>query len=455
MKTLYQHKTLKITIVTLFIAAISTAVSAQDQLEAYVREGLTNNVAVQQRNISYQQAEQALRIARSYFLPTVTLLTDYTSGVGGRSIGIPVGDLLNPVYASLNQMTNSDAFPQIQNVKQNFFPKNFYDGRVRTSLPLFNTDLYINKTIQGEQVAMKQHELAAYRRQLVFDIKAAYFNYLSAASAVKIFESALVLVEKNVQINESLLKNGKTLPANLLRSQSEAEAVKAQLTSARNQNANARKYFNFLLNRDLDADISTDNAPTVVVADTSAVSILEREELQIVRTLKTMNEASLRQSRLTRLPKLSAFLDLGSQASNWEWNHNSMYYLFGVQFSMPLFQGFRNTTAIRQSKLELQKTELTMRNTSLQLELALQTARNDMQTASRNYDASREQLKAAHSYFNLIDKGYQQGVNTLIEFLDARNQLTASQLQQTVKRYEMFTSTAKLERESASYTFVQ
>jgi outer membrane protein TolC len=352
-------------------------------------------------------------------------------------------------------MTNSDAFPQIQNVKQNFFPKNFYDGRVRTSLPLFNTDLYINKTIQGEQVAMKQHELAAYRRQLVFDIKASYFNYLSAASAVKIFESALVLVNKNVQINESLLRNGKTLPANLLRSRSEAEAVKAQLNSARNQTANARKYFNFLLNRDLDADIIADVIPAVAHADTSALGIQGREELQIVRTLKSINEASLRQSRLNRLPKLSTFLDLGSQASNWEWNHNSMYYLFGVQFSMPLFQGFRNTTAIRQGKLELRKTELSMRNTSLQLELALQTARNDVETASRNYDASREQLKAAQSYFNLIDKGYQEGVNTLIEFLDARNQLTTSQLQQTVKLYDMFTSTAKLERESASYTFVQ
>jgi outer membrane protein TolC len=455
MKTLPQFRTPKLAVLTLLLVAISTALSAQDQLETYVREGLANNVAVQQRNISYQQAEQSLSIARSYFLPTVTLLTDYTSGVGGRSIAIPVGDLLNPVYASLNQMTNSDAFPQIQNVKQNFFPKNFYDGRVRTSLPLFNTDLYINKTIQGEQVAMKQHELAAYRRQLVFDIKASYFNYLSALSAVKIFESALVLVNKNVQINESLLRNGKTLPANLLRSRSEAEAVKAQLNSARNQTANARKYFNFLLNRDLDTDIIADVIPAVAPADTSALGIQGREELQIVRTLKSINEASLRQSRLNRLPKLSTFLDLGSQASNWEWNHNSMYYLFGVQFSMPLFQGFRNTTAIRQSKLELRKTELSMKNTSLQLELALQTARNDVETASRNYDASREQLKAAQSYFNLIDKGYQEGVNTLIEFLDARNQLTTSQLQQTVKLYDMFTSTAKLERESASYTFVQ
>ena len=64
-----------------------------------------------------------------------------------------------------------------------------------------------------------------------------------------------LLVNKNVEVNESLLRNGKTLPANFLRSRSEAERVKAELNSAQNRAANAKKYFNFLLNRDLDSEI--------------------------------------------------------------------------------------------------------------------------------------------------------------------------------------------------------
>ena len=119
-------------------------------------------------------------------------MADFTSGEGGRSIALPIGDLLNPVYASLNQITQSDAFPQVENVNQNFFPKNFYDARIRTSVPLFNTDLYVNRNIQGQQVMLKQYELEAYKRQLVFDIKSAYFLHLGAVSAAKIYESALL-----------------------------------------------------------------------------------------------------------------------------------------------------------------------------------------------------------------------------------------------------------------------
>ena len=440
--------------IMVFSMIASTALNAQTILDDYIEEGLKSNLVLQQKTISWEQAQQSLQVARSYFLPSVNLLTDYVSGEGGRSISMPIGDLLNPVYASLNQITQSDQFPQVENVEQNFFPKNFYDARVRTSLPLINTDLYMNRTIQGQQVMMKQFELSAYKRQLVFDIKSAYFIYLGANAAVKIYESGLQLVNKNVEINESLLRNGKSLPANYLRSKSEAERVKAELNSAQNRAANARKYFNFLLNRELDTEINSSyNVADADPMDTTYVDVDGREELQMLRTAKEINQSTLRLTKLSRIPKVNAFFDVGSQAADWRVNENSRYYLVGVQLTMPLFQGFRTNHTIRQNSLEIEKTQLNLSHTTQQLNLAAMVAKNDLQTATQNYIASREQLRSSQSYFNLVEKGYQQGINTLIEFLDGRNQLTLSQLQQNVRLYEMLIASAKVERETASYTF--
>jgi len=435
------------------LTVLSSALTAQTVLDDYVSEGLKDNLVLQQKDITLQQAQQSLQIARSYFYPSVNLLGDYTSGEGGRSIAIPVGDLLNPVYASLNQLTQGDKFPQIENVKQNFFPHNFYDARVRTSLPLVNTDLYVNRSIQNQQVVLKQYEVDLYKRQLVLDIKSAYFSYLAAVEGVKIYESGLALVNKNVEINESLLRNGKSLPANYLRSKSEAERVRADLNSAENRVVNARKYFNFLLNKPLDREIEVSYTFADAPALDTATNLASREELKMIETARDINALSIRQGRLARLPKVNAFLDLGSQAQNWKYNDQSRYYLVGVQLSLPLFQGFRNNISIRQSTLELRKTELSQTRTTEQLQLAVDVARNDLQTTVQNYSAAREQLKSAQSYFNLVEKGYQEGVNTLIEFLDARNQLTASQLQQNLRLFEMLTAEARLERETASYTF--
>lgn len=457
MKTLLVKNTPRRFSVAVVFTLLTTFLQAQSVLESYVQEGLKSNLVLQQKNLSLQQAQQSLQIARSYFLPSVTLLTDYTSGEGGRSIAIPIGDLLNPVYASLNEMTQSDAFPRVENVKQNFFPHNFYDARVRTSVPIINTDLYLNRTIQSQQVMMKEYEVEVYKRDLVLDIKAAYFNYLSAVAAVKIYESGLVLVNKNVEVNESLLRNGKSLPANYLRSKSEAERVKSELNSARNKAVNAQKYFNFLLNKDLERSIDADvtNLESAPAPDTVTTSLSQREELQLLKTAREINLSTLRMNRLNRMPKVNAFLDLGSQESDWKFNSDSRYYLVGVQLALPLFQGFRNNITIRQTKLEVQKTELNLQNTTRQVQLAASVARNDLHTTAQNYQASQEQLKSAQSYFNLIDKGYQQGVNTLIEFLDARNQLTSSQLQQSLRLFEMLTAEARLERETASYTLPQ
>jgi outer membrane protein TolC len=437
---------------TLLLLLFSPALYGQEVLDRYIREGLTNNQVLQQRNISLEQAEDALKIARSYFLPSVTLMGDYTSGEGGRSINLPIGDLLNPVYGSLNQLTGSDAFPQVENVNQNFFPYNFYDAKVRTSVPLLNTDLYVNRSIQSQRVALQQHEVDSYRRQLVFDIKSAYFNYLSAVEAVKIYESALILVQRNVAVNESLTRNGKGLPANLLRSRSEEERVKADLNSARNRSDNARKYVNFLLNRDLGSPVE-ESTPEVGSLTTDSLShdISEREELEMLRIAREISQSTIRMSQLNRVPKVNAFLDLGSQASNWEYNSDSRYYLVGVQLTLPLFQGFRNNTTIHQHKLELRKSELSLSHTTRQLQLAADVARNDLQVTLDNLTAAKEQLRSAQSYFNLIDKGYQQGVNSLIEYLDARNQLTASQLQQNLRSFEVLIAWARVERETASY----
>lgn len=430
------------------LSMCSVLVNGQQMLDSYVREALESNVVVQQKAIAYEQAQHTLQIATSFFLPSVTLLADYTSGEGGRSIGIPVGDMLNPVYASLNQLTQSDAFRQIDNVQQNFFPKNFYDSRIRTSVPLVNTDLYANRTIQREQVAIRNNELLAYKRQLVMEVKTAYYQYLGATAAVKILESGLGLVERNVEINASLLRNGKALPANYQRSKSELERVRAELNSAQNRALNARKYFNFLLNKDLDSDVVIETLAQETNEQTSGHM---REELQALRSLQAVNEASLRMSKQVFVPKVNAFIDLGSQASDWQWNSKSTYYLVGIQLSMPIFQGNRNAITIRNNALELHKTELELSNTSQRLELSYQVAEGDLLTARANHIASEEQHKSAQSYFNLVEKGYKQGVNTLLEFLDARNQLTASALQQNLKYYEVLAAVARVERESATY----
>lgn len=435
---------------------IGSFVQAQslNALDSYVRQGLERNIVVQQKSISLEMALLSLKMANGMFAPSVSLLGNFTSGEGGRSISFPIGDIMNPVYTTLNQLTASDQFPRIENVNTNFFPRNFYDVRARTSMPLLNTDLIYNKKIRGQQVLLQEYEVQVYQRELVRNIKVAYFNYLSAREGVVIYQSALTRAQEGKRVNEALLANGKGLPAYVLRSQAEIENIKAQLVDAERQVENGRLYFNFLLNREGTEEINTDFVPelstvTTLLAEDAVPT--QREELLQIKTAQELNQQVLKMNKLFWAPRVSGFVDLGAQAENMEYSSKANYYLYGFQLEMPLFSGFTNRHRISQSRLDVRNAELNVDQVNRQLRLSTEVSRNALVSAFQNYQSALKQLEAAQSYQRLIEKGYKEGVNTFIEAVDARNQLTSAELLVRVNLYKVLVAEASLERETAAY----
>src|SRR5699024_5175713 len=141
--------------------------------------------------------------------------------------------------ATLNELTQSDRFPQLENQRVNFLPHNFYDAKLRASVPIFNREMIYNKRIRDQQVTLNSEEIAIYTRELVKDVKTAYYAYLQAAGSIKIYQSSLDLAKEGKRVNEKLLEHGKGVPAYVLRAKSEIEKVHAKLIGAREKADNA------------------------------------------------------------------------------------------------------------------------------------------------------------------------------------------------------------------------
>lgn len=425
-------------------------------LEGYIDEGMRNNLVLKRKNISLDKALLALKTAKSMYQPSVALQASYSTATGGRSISLPLGDLMNPVYATLNQLTNSQNFPMLENESINFLPKNYYDAKVRTTVPIINTDIIYNRKINEQQVTLQEFEVQTYERELIKNIKSAYFNFLNAQQAVKIYQSALRLAEESKRVNERLLESGKGLHAYVLRSNSEIEQVRAQVTQAVQQQVNARLYFNSLLNRDGETAIDTaydaDDALTkATILLQSAPEISGREELKSLQQVIGINENVIKMNKKFSIPKISGFLDLGSQAEQMRFNNQSRYAMVGLQFDLPIYSGNRNRIKVKQSQLELEDASLNREYIKRQLQVSSNVAKNNLLASWQTYQSSLKQLESASSYQRLIDKGYQAGTNTYIETIDARNQLTGAQLSTLVNKYNVLLAAAELERETAAY----
>lgn len=454
---IYRNKWLLVLPVILF--CIPTA-NAQQVLQDYIDTAFKNNIVLQQKNISLEKAQNALKTAKSLFLPTASLQVAYQTADGGRNIPLPLGDLLNPIYGTLNQITGSNNFPVLQNESINFLPKNFHDAKLRTTVPLINTDILYNKKIAQQQMVLQEYEVLIYKRDLVKEVKTAYYNYLSALAAVEIYKSGLQLAKEGLRINEKLLESGKGLPAYVLRSQSEEESAKAALLEAEQKVDNARMYFNFLLNRAADQSIATaqqqGDALTKIEGLLAGINIINnREELRALNEVEGIHKNMQKMNSQFAVPKLGAFLDLGTQSEGFKFNDNTRYYLLGLQLEIPIFSGNRNNYKIKESNLALKDTQLSTNLAAQQLTLGAKTAQNSLRTAYQTYRSSLKQLEAMASYYRLIEKGYMAGTNSFVETIDARNQYISTRVLVNINLYKMLIAAAVVERETASYTLTK
>lgn len=433
-------------------ALYSQSASAQSILDDYIAVGLKNNLTIAEKNLSLDKAMVNLDIARSMYLPTVSFDAVYSTANGGRMIELPVGDLLNPVYQTLNQLTQSQAFPTINNERINFLPRNYYDARIRAGMPIINTDIKHNKHMNEQAVQMREHEVEIYQRELVRDIKIAYYNYWSAEDGVKVYQNALDLAKEGKRVNEKLLEAGSGLPAYVVRADAEIAQAETKLVEAEQQVANARYYFNMLLNRDAEELIQQQQTNVEnLTQQRGELQVEGREELEALSNQINVQETMVKMNKQVFVPKLNAFVDVGSQAENMRFNRESQYVMIGAQLTVPIFEGGRNKLKIRESQVAVAEAQQQRLRVQQQLETSARVANNEVTSTIRNYQNAKKQLEAAGTYQRLIQRGFNEGVNTYIETIDARSQYTNAQLAENLALYKWMIAVAKLERETASY----
>jgi outer membrane protein TolC len=118
---------------------------------------------------------------------------------------------------------------------------------------------------------------------------------------------------------------------------------------------------------------------------------------------------------------------------------------------MPIFTAGTNSLKTKQAQLDYEGLKLNKQNTEQALALTALNAKNDVATAKAQLTSSVSQNSAAKSYFTLAEKAYAGGALTFIEYLDARTQLTNSEVGLNVAKFRVLQAYAALERETSQY----
>ncbi len=423
-------------------------------LEQYVKQGVASNLQLQQEQLQYQRSVEGLSLARSYFMPSVGINATYTLAGGGRFLQFPVGDLLNPVYATLNQITGSDRFPQIANVNEQLAPNHFHETTLRVTQVLFNPDVYFGYKAQKELISVQQAQKQAYGNQLRYSILEAYYQYWKAEEALQIFDQSIVILNEALRVNRSLVASDKATREVVLNTEFEVSRVEQQRTDMIKNRDVAQGYFNFLLNRPLQEQILKDSLALAVVpeaaADLTALqaqAVQQRQELKQVQSALRANEQLVALNKNSALlPKVLAVGDAGYQGFGYSFDNTQDYWLVQFRLAWDIFKGGEKRARTQQAKIDYQLMENRVAQTRQQIEWQVIQSYRALQAAEENHRTTLAGVRSMEKSFQLAQARYREGQAILLEFLDAQNKLTTARLNQSIARYELLRAQADLQK---------
>lgn len=425
----------------------ATSAAGRAALDAVVDEALRSNLGLEQERLLVARAEAEAREARGRYLPSLSLSGRYSEQSGA----VDLGDFVNPVYATINQLTGSSSFPTDLSVTVPFA----YESRARLVQPIFNERIRAGHAAARQGYERQRATSGAAARALAAEAQRAFLQVAATRGARRTWEAALVLVEESERVASRLVDAGSATPDAVFRTRAERSDVEQRLLEAREAEAAASRSFNRLLDRPLDESVETipDEALLFAIdlteeeAITSALA--RREELAALEAGIGAADAGVRASTAAFLPDVAVALDYGFQGSEVTFGRDRDFWMASVIVSWNLFNGGQD--AARRSA-----DQTDARRLRIQREEAEDLVRLDVRQAYRAtvvaHDAigtADARLAAAQRTFDLVRRRYEEGLATPIEFLDARTALTSAELNRVITVYSYAIRWVDLERAAA------
>lgn len=154
-----------------------------------------------------------------------------------------------------------------------------------------------------------------------------------------------------------------------------------------------------------------------------------RIEYSILETNKQLYRLDIKNKQAGNYPRLVAFANYGSNfgssalsdisnISN-RWFRNGT---FGLTLSIPIFGGFQRKYAIQQSRIDLQKNELDMKDIEKLYNFDVETAQNQIIVSLQDLEKEKKNLALAKEVSRVSSIKFQAGTGTNKDIVDAENE---------------------------------
>lgn len=175
-------------------------------------------------------------------------------------------------------------------------------------------------------------------------------------------------------------------------------------------------------------DFSSGEAPA---ADTTGYAIADRPEYGIQQSQIMLDELSLKSTKLSFLPSLSAYVNYGyNYFSSTFGNLYQKGYgssALGLSLSFPLFSGTERIHQTNEARIILEQSRNDLSNLVQQIQLQVKQAFIQYTNNSASLRTQKENMALTQGVYDRISYKFNQGVASSLDLLSAENELQQAQ----------------------------
>jgi outer membrane protein len=432
----------------------SNAQSKQWTLEECVRYALENNITIKQSELDLKNAAIDKKSALGNFLPSVNANASHSWNVGLNQ-NITTGLLENQTtqYSSIGASVGVDIYRGLQN--QNTMRK--------AKLSIISS----------------QYQLLKMQEDISLNVASAFLQILSNKEDLKVKKEQLTIDEKRLARSEEMVSAGTIPRGDLYDLKATVATDKQNIAVSENNLLISKLSLAQLLQlkefADFDVVDDTNVKDENNILAQSPVEIYNkaretRTELKLAQTNLEIAEKNVTIAKGAYQPTLSAFYNfntrasysdvitgstlntanptsqigfvqgtnqavlqnnyspvLGGAAPIFDQFNDNKGQSFGLQLSVPIFNGFAVRNNVERSKVSLEKSKIDLEQKSLDLQRNVYTAFTDAKAALNTYEASTVTLEARQQAYNYAKEKYDVGLMNSFDFTQAQTLLTNAQ----------------------------
>ncbi len=408
---------MRLTVIALSVLLSLTAAMGQEtqqfDLKLVVKTALENHPSLKGSQAQIAGALAQLRQAKAGYMPRVDLTASYTQLHRDPSFTI----------AGMGTMV----FGEKSNPQLSWIVK----------LPIFTggkLEALVKQADAGTKASIFAFE--RQKQKVALDAIVAYFNVLKAHGFVKVMEDKLKALQSQRDDIAKMIEQGIATRVDLLRAETAVAAAQEELTKAKNGEALALAALanamglppETTLQIASEASISDAILPDSPTDLKSAIeeALRQRPELKILEAQLAAAREGIRVAKSEQRPQIGLMLQYDAERQTIMPDMGR--WLAGVMLTMNLFDGGSTKAAIDKARSDVERLEAAVAELRNGIALEVTNAFLTVESAKERVKVAEKAVETAQEGIRLVRLGYQNGVNTITDFLTAQSELTQAQV---------------------------